>query len=61
MDAATLIMIMKLTDGREAEKPLREFPTVQSCEAYRGRVQVRLNPDLPPVRYECRRHYRMAG
>lgn len=60
MDAATLFVIMTLANGRIDERALREYPTVTACEEFVAKAQIRRPADMPPARYECRRHYRIA-
>jgi hypothetical protein len=61
MDAATLFVIWVLKDGREAVQPSRQFPTVSACEQFIAEAEKRRPADLPPVRYECWRHYRVSS
>ena len=62
MDAATLVLITMLADGREAEMPLRTYPSHAECQAAVDRADKASNrPErLANKRHECRRHYRIS-
>ena len=64
MDAATLIWIMTLEDGRKKEVR-QEFRTVEACEVERAHIQERAaiwkekHPGAREIS-ECLPHYRVA-
>jgi len=60
MDAATLFLITTL-NGREAEQPVRDYPTASTCQTFIDNLDVATKPErLANTRYECRRHYRIS-
>lgn len=60
MDAATLFLIVTLAEGREAMRPVQEFPSVAACENFRVNADQRRPADMANYRHECRPHYRVS-
>jgi hypothetical protein len=59
MDAATLFLITMLA-SREAEQPLREYPSMTECQSFVDKAAKNRPARLANKRHECRRHYRIS-
>ena len=59
MDAATLIMILKLADGREVER-VTPFRSLAACQAFKAEVATRLPAGWHIVAARCKGPVRLS-
>ena len=59
MDAATLVMIVSLADGRP-KRTDTPFETVEQCETFRAEAEARQPADIKIVESRCDRHYQVT-